>query len=130
MKTLYLIRGLPGAGKSTFAEQLSTNICEADMYFMRNGKYEFDLNKLGAAHLWCRDRCEDFMKDGVSSIVVSNTLTSEKELKPYIELAEKYEYRVVSVIIENRHGNKSTHNVPEETLDRMEDRLRSNIKLR
>lgn len=130
MKTIYLLRGLPGAGKSTLASQLSTNICEADMFFMRNGKYEFDVNGLGAAHLWCRDRCETFMKDGVSSVVVSNTLTSTKELKPYTELAEKYGYMVVSVIVENRHGNKSIHDVPDETLDRMKERLKNNIKLR
>jgi predicted kinase len=130
MKTLYLLRGLPGAGKSTLANQLSPNICEADMYFIRNGEYQFDMDLLGVAHLWCRTRCEDFMKGEESTIVVSNTLTCEKELAPYIELAEKYQYRIVSLIIENRHGNNSVHNVPNETLDRMEVRLKGNIKLR
>lgn len=45
MKTLYLIRGVSGAGKSTFAKQLAKSIgidfYEADQYFYRNGKYEF-----------------------------------------------------------------------------------------
>jgi predicted kinase len=130
MKALILLRGLPGSGKSTLANQLSPNICEADMYFMRNGKYEFDMNLLPAAHMWCRMRCEDFMKDDQSTIVVSNTLTSEKELKPYVELAEKYGYQIISLVVENRHGNKSIHDVPDETLNRMEDRLRNSIKLR
>jgi hypothetical protein len=100
------------------------------MFFMINGEYRFDMNLLGAAHMWCRMRCEDFMKDEESTIVVSNTLTSEKELAPYIELAEKYQYRIVSLIVENRHGSKSVHNVPNETLDRMEVRLKDSIKLR
>jgi predicted kinase len=130
MKVMYLLRGLPGAGKSTLANQLSSNICEADMYFMRNGEYQFDMNLLGAAHMWCRMKCEDFMKDEQPTIVVSNTLTSEKELKPYIELAEKYGYQIISLIVENRHGNKSIHDVPDETLERMEVRLKGSIKLR
>jgi predicted kinase len=130
MKVMYLLRGLPGAGKSTLANQLSSNICEADMYFMRNGEYQFDMNLLGAAHMWCRMRCEDFMKDEQPTVVVSNTLTSEKELKPYIEFAEKYRYQIISLIVENRHGNKSIHDVPDETLERMEVRLKESIKLR
>jgi hypothetical protein len=66
----------------------------------------------------------------VDNVVVSNTLTSESELTPYIELAETYGYMIVSVVVENRHGNKSIHDVPTETLDKMEHRLKGSIKLR
>jgi predicted kinase len=100
------------------------------MYFMRTGEYQFDINGLPAAHFWCRSRCESFMQSGEDTIVISNTLTSNKELEPYIELAEKYGYQITSLIVENRHGNKSIHDVPDETMDRMEARLKSNIKLR
>ncbi len=100
------------------------------MYFMRNGEYQFDMNLLPTAHMWCRMRCEDFMKDEQPTVVVSNTLTSEKELRPYIELAEKYGYQIISLIVENRHGNKSIHDVPDETLERMEVRLKGSIKLK
>jgi predicted kinase len=130
MKTMFLLRGLPGSGKSTLSEQLSEIVCEADMYFMKNGEYQFDMNKLGLAHQWCRMRCESYMHDGVVSIVVSNTFTSEKELEPYIELANQYGYRIVSLVVENRHGNKSIHNVPDDTMDKMEARLINSIKLR
>jgi predicted ATPase len=36
-KKLYIVRGLPGSGKSTFAEALVGSdflVCEADKYFM------------------------------------------------------------------------------------------------
>jgi predicted kinase len=129
-KILYLVRGLPGAGKSTLAHLISENVCEADLYFMKTGEYQFDMNKLALAHQWCRGRCESLMIDNVSTIVVSNTLTSEKELQPYTELAEQYRYGIVSLVVENRHGNKSIHNVPDDTLDKMEARLKSSIKLK
>jgi predicted kinase len=129
-KILYLLRGLPGAGKSTLSEQLSPNVCEADMYFMRDGEYRFDMDGLPAAHFWCRSRCESFMKNGEETIVVSNTLTSESEINPYIEMGNKYGYQIVSLVVENRHGNSSIHDVPNETLNKMEKRLMDSIKLR
>jgi predicted kinase len=136
MKTLILLRGLPGSGKSTFANYMfSNNIFEADQYFYdEDGKYNFDASKLHDAHKSCQSRVEQAMGENIlsngkwySEIVLSNTSTTEKELEPYLELAKKYDYQVVSLIVENRHGNKSIHNVPEETLLRMKNRF--SIKL-
>jgi predicted kinase len=133
---LYLIRGIPGAGKTSFANSIWNEyaICEADKYFYdKDGNYNFDASKLHLAHKWCYECVEERMKDNAINpqyypeIVVSNTLTTEKELQPYQELAQKYGYRVVSIIVENRHGNPSVHNVPKETLDKMKARFQ--IKL-
>jgi predicted kinase len=137
MRTLILLRGLPGSGKSTFANYMfSNNIFEADQYFYdeKGLNYNFDASKLHLAHKWCQLRVEHAMEDNLKSdgvyfseIVVSNTSTTEKELEPYLELAKKYDYQVVSLIVENRHGNKSVHDVPEETLIKMKNRF--DIKL-
>jgi len=136
MKQLILLRGLPGAGKSTFANFIwqSGVIFEADQYFYDNeGNYNFDATKLGAAHKDCQSRVEQAMKTHEENpqyypeIVVSNTSTTEKELQPYIDLANKYDYKVISLIVENRHGNKSVHNVPDEKLEQMKNRFQ--IKL-
>jgi len=137
MKELILLRGLPGAGKSSFANLIwqSGVIFEADKYFYdKEGNYNFDATKLHAAHKWCQSQVEDAMKTNsksnglyYSEIIVSNTSTTEKELEPYLKLAEKYDYIVISLVVENRHGNKSVHNVPEETLEKM--RKRFEIKL-
>jgi predicted kinase len=136
MKTLILLRGLPGSGKSTFANYMfSNNIFEADHYFYDEDRnYNFDASKLYEAHKYCQLRVEHAMEANLisggvyfSEIVVSNTSTTEKELEPYLELAKKYDYQVVSLIVENRHGNKSVHNVPEETIERMKQRF--SIKL-
>lgn len=131
IKTLYIIRGLPGSGKSTLAKSLSSNHhIEADMFMVnkKTGEYEFDVNKLGEAHKWCKSETESQMVSNSPDIVVSNTFTTEKELKPYFELAKKYDYKVVSLIVENRHGSKSIHDVPESTIDKMEQRFSIKLK--
>ncbi len=142
MKELYLLRGLPGCGKSTLAKQLvggpGSLHLEADQYFMDNeGNYKFDASKLKDAHEWCQTEVEYAMRFGyrgnpvdypLGRIVVSNTFTQEWEMKPYYELAERYGYIVYSLIVENRHGGVNEHNVPEETLTKMENRFQ--VKLR
>jgi predicted kinase len=142
MRTLILLRGLPGSGKSSFATFIWDKhvVFEADKYFYdKEGNYNFDMSKLGAAHKWCQLQVEHAMEDNQANpqfypeIVVSNTSTTESELKPYLDLAAKYDYKVVSLIVENRHGNgeeTNIHGVGKETLDKMENRLRNSIKLR
>jgi hypothetical protein len=63
------------------------------------------------------------MQNDVMKIVVSNTFTQEWEMKPYYQMAERYGYRVHSVIVENRHGGVNEHNVPEEKLLQMKNRF-------
>lgn len=135
-KTLVLLRGLPGSGKSTFANFVWNDyaICEADKFFYDSeGNYLFDASKLKEAHKWCRDEVEIRMKDNEANpqyypeIVVSNTFTQEWEMDEYFKLAEKYGYMVFTIILENRHGNKNVHNVPDEKLEQMRNRF--SIKL-
>ena len=63
------------------------------------------------------------MKNEISKIVVANTFTQEWEMKTYYEMAERYNYRVHSVIVENRHGGVNEHNVPDETIEKMRNRF-------
>lgn len=134
-KSVIILRGCPGSGKSTVAELLvfgitTSAICTADDYFMVDGEYKFDSTKLGEAHSACKSKCEKAMTLGVERIVVANTNTTEKEITPYQILAEQYGYMVFTLIIENRHGGKNEHGVPDESIDRMEERLKNSIKLR
>jgi ABC-type molybdenum transport system ATPase subunit/photorepair protein PhrA len=138
MKTLYIIRGIAGSGKTTFANTIvdSIAVCEADQYFVdkETGEYKFNPDEIKIAHQWCKDEVENRMKYNqdtygldYSEIVVSNTFTQEWEMDPYFKLAEKYGYRVFSMIVENRHGGKNTHGVPDEKVEVMKNRFQ--IKL-
>ncbi len=128
MKTLYLVRGVPGSGKSTFAKTLGGAHFETDNYFMVDGEYKFDFTKLKDAHKWCQDSVNTAMilnhTTGQNEvIVVSNTFTQEWEMEPYNKMAETWGYRVFSVIVENRHGGVNQHGVPEDKLDIMKNRF-------
>jgi predicted kinase len=139
-KVLIILRGCPGSGKSTVAEILAVlgdldkvitaPICCADDYHMVDGEYKWDPKNIGAAHKACKDKCEKALSEGVERVIVANTNTSEKEINPYIKLAEKYGYMVFSLVVENRHGGVNEHGVPEETLIRMEDKIKNSLKLR
>ena len=133
-KILYIVRGIPGSGKSTFAEQIvgaDFLVFEADKYFINqdNGKYEFDISKIKDAHKWCQNLVENCMKDSMVNdhyyreIAVSNTFTQEWEMEPYFELAKTYGYKVFSIIVENRHGGTNQHGVPEDKIQQMKNRF-------
>jgi energy-coupling factor transporter ATP-binding protein EcfA2 len=123
MKELILLRGLPGSGKSTLAKSLGGKHFEADMYFVRDGEYQFDGTKLKEAHEWCRSSVGGLMINEEPKLVVSNTFTQEWEMKPYFDLARNYGYRVHSLIVENRHGGVNEHGVPEDKLEQMKNRF-------
>lgn len=133
-KILYIVRGLPGSGKSTFAQKLVDSdflVCEADKYFIdkETGEYKFDGSKIKDAHKYCQDLVETYMKDSMVNdqwyreIAVSNTFTMEWEMTYYFELAKKYGYKVFSIIVENRHNGENVHGVPTDKIEQMEDRF-------
>jgi predicted kinase len=123
MKELFLLRGLPGAGKSTLAKSLGGSHMEADKYFMDEGEYKFDPSKTRDAHAWCQNAAKVWMANNTEKIVVSNTFTQEWEMEYYYDLAKEYGYRVYSLIVENRHSGVNSHGVPEEKLVQMKNRF-------
>ena len=131
-KILTLVRGLPGSGKSTFANTITNefSVCEADKFFYdKEGNYNFDGSRLKLAHVWCFNQVRTRMEDNklnsqfYPEIVVSNTFTQEWEMEKYYELAEEYGYKVFSIIVENRHGGINQHGVPADKLEQMKNRF-------
>ena len=127
-KILYIVRGIPGSGKSTFAKTLGGIHIEADQYFVDlEGNYNFDGSKIKLSHNWCMIQTQKAMVDDEPKIVVSNTFTQEWEMETYFKLAEENGYKVFTIIVENRHGGVNQHGVPEDKLQMMKDRF--SIKL-
>jgi len=127
-KMLYIVRGIPGSGKSTFAKSLGGTHFETDSFFMVDGEYKFDPTKLKEAHKWCQDSVNTAMllnhTAGFNNvIVVSNTFTQDWEMEPYFQMANYFDYKVFSIVVENRHGGINQHGVPEDKIQIMKDRF-------
>jgi ABC-type glutathione transport system ATPase component len=132
MKKLFLVRGISGSGKTTFAKELGGVHFETDNYFMVDGENNFDHSKLKDAHQWCQNEVNNAMILNHTAkindrIVVSNTFTQEWEMKPYFEMAKEWGYTVFSIIVENRHGGVNEHGVPEDKLEIMKNRFEVNL---
>lgn len=132
---LLIIRGLPGSGKSTFADFLCSIIPNAkrfetdDYWYDKDGNYNFDFSKIGLAHKDNENKVEQAMIDKVPYIIVSNTSTKESEVNTYIKLAQKYDYDYNVITKENWLGTKNIHNVDDKTLSKMANNLKNSIKL-
>jgi predicted ABC-type ATPase len=127
MPVLYLIRGVPGSGKSRLARSMShatRYFYEADQYFIDpvTKEYKFDPSRIALAHRWCQDMARRDLKGGIDCIV-SNTSTTEREVETYAKIAEECNAYFVSIIVENRHGGVNTHGVPEDKVQQMKDRF-------
>ena len=130
---LFILRGLPGAGKSTLAKSMGAVYFEADMFFMEGNEYKFDMKKIRQAHEWCQNQVRISMKNAAggmtpSRIAVANTFTQEWEMQAYYDMAKEYGFTVFALVVENRHGGKNVHDVPADVLDKMEERFE--LKLR
>lgn len=125
--SLILVRGIPGSGKTTFAltaAQDKAPVFSADDYFMKDGQYIFDGNKLYLAHASCEKRTEDAMLTWKFPVIyVANTFTRAREMTAYFDLADKYGYNIFTIVVENRHGSDNIHSVPKETLSAMKERF-------
>lgn len=130
MRDLYLVRGIPGSGKSTLAQRLAAlnrhvHQCsvvhyEADQYFMDDqGNYNFDVTKLHQAHKWCQDKTREGLTAN-ATVIVSNTFTTKKELKPYFDMAREFGIMPVVYLAQNQFQN--VHNVPADKLQAMLNR--------
>lgn len=133
LSVIALLQGCPGSAKSTLAKKikavaelnsLSCEICSADNYFMKDGKYEFDSSKLYLAHSYCKYTFEEAVKNGVNWIIVDNTNTDLKSIKHYYTPNNGYKYTIVRpntpwYFDAEECFKKNTHNVPLETIERM-----------
>jgi predicted kinase len=129
-KILTIIRGLPGSGKSSYAESIRGNnpVCSADDFFTVNGVYTFDGSKLGMAHADCQSRVNAVLYHRDSSVIVANTFTQRWEMEQYLVMAKYNNARVVVIdcfdggMDDETLAQKNVHGVPLESIRAMRAR--------
>lgn len=127
--SLIILRGLPGAGKTTLARLLSENglypVISIDDYFTdEHGQYNFVFADNHKAYQQAIDKTAEAMQAGASKIFLHNVFSLEWEMEPYFKLAAEYGYHVHIATVENWHGGVNKHEISREQLLKMAEKFK------
>lgn len=115
-KTLVLMKGFPGSGKSTQAALMAEDqpaaiqpgrrpwLLASTDDFWNHFQMEFDKELLSDAHSWNQGRVHAAMEVGTPLIIVDNTNLSEEERAPYQNLAGVFGYKVRLKCVDGQLG--------------------------
>jgi len=133
-QTLYIIRGLPGSGKTTLANKIveaniqqnnNAILVEADQFFTvttpKGEEYYFDRRLLGAAHDECFGRAMRYLFNGYT-VCVANTFSTQREINRYYQGIKRAGIECDFRVVRCRGEHKSVHGVPARTIERMQQR--------
>jgi predicted kinase len=125
---IYIMRGLPGSGKSTAARALvgPTGLVAStdDWFYGHDGVYRYDHTKLSKAHAWNFGRFKSAVRAQVPRIAVDNTNICETDYRHYKEFGEQHGYRVEIVTLRTNLTNeelaaRNVHGCPAHVIARM-----------
>jgi NEDD4-binding protein 2 len=120
-----IMRGASGAGKDWWIRRHvvpSAVIVSADDFFMKDGHYEFDRERLPEAHDMCLRTFLAAIERRAELIIVNNTNTRVWELAPYYRVAEAagYDVEIIWLIADPLTCfGRSRHNVAAEVIQQM-----------
>lgn len=102
-KTLIIMRGLPGSGKSCGAKTLKGNgvIHSTDKYFIIDGEYKYNITKVRKYHLYNLFDSKMSMQNEIKPVIIDNVNIKAEHAIEYVKIALKYNYNVV--VIETTH---------------------------
>lgn len=136
MATMWILRGTSGSGKSTLALKLSQIndgfVFENDTYHIDdNGVYRWRIENQHAAQEDCYSCCRWFMEScgGENDVIIANTNTTKFSVNKYLDLAKEFNYDVISLVVENRHGGKNIHEVPSSVVEIQAKEIMNSLKL-
>ena len=91
MAILHLFRGVPGSGKSTAAGRMFLGVVkfENDQFCMRDGKYDWNRDRVKDSIAWCIKMVETALENGMD-VCVCNTFTKRRYIEAYRKIAERY----------------------------------------
>lgn len=103
-KVIFILRGLPGSGKSTVAKQIKqvygdlALICSADDFRMTDsGEYFWKPEEYDMSHLKCEEKARQACYNERPVVIIDDTNIRKELLYWYIDAARSYDYFVVLV---------------------------------
>lgn len=125
-----IMRSYAGGGKSYKAKELAEKydavICSADDFWMKDGKYVFDVKLLKVAHQVCFEKFKKALREG-RNVIIDNTNLKFEDIKKYLEYVvinnntTKYYYKAdicqvehntIEQAIAYRTNNEDGKNIP------------------
>jgi len=133
-KTVYILCGIEGSGKTTAAKKLATEdpgattrIVSADDYMVNDrGEREFDPKRLSENHGKCQAAFHDAIKQGIERIIVDNTNLVASHRDIYVSHALQNGYDVVTMVFDTSietAAARNVHGVPLHTLEMQRKKL-------
>lgn len=137
--SLYLIRGLPGSGKSTFADKmLSAGVVDVvlsadDFMVDAEGSYHFRPQRLSEVHRKCQHATRRHLRVG-HRVAVANTFVKRWEVVPYLTIASDLGVTVKMISVfdggcdDATLATRNIHGVPLPTIIRMRRSYQHNME--
>lgn len=146
-KRAFILRGLPGGGKSTVARMIKLSIendeperpslCKIvstdDFFIDKDGVYQFDPKLLGKYHAMALSSFIEALQpeSGVWAVILDNTNTQTWEFSEYVKSAKEagWDTQIITVGQPKDDGHviecaaRNTHGVPLEAIQRMSKRF-------
>ncbi|KZN39690.1 AAA family ATPase [Pseudoalteromonas luteoviolacea] len=138
MKQAFILRGLPGSGKTHYAQTLADElvagddsqftICSTDDYFTdEDGCYEFNKSKLSQYHNLNLARFINALAQGIPLVIADNTNIKKWEFIAYTSAAQAMGYQVKEVIVgevkdksmQHLYAKRNVHGVALKTISKM-----------
>jgi hypothetical protein len=105
-RCLYVMRGIPGCGKTHRAKRLALEvscygresvICSADHFFGEGEEYKknWSRDRVYLGHRDCEAKAKEAAQRGVASLIIDNTNVTLQNFKFYLDLAVDSGYSVV-----------------------------------
>lgn len=139
--SIFILRGLPGIGKTTLAEvleQIHENavVLSADDFFFNpeTNTHSFDKKKIEEAHKWNFDRYKKAIESRIPVIIVDNSNVKLFHYHHYLDYGQRHDYLVSVVTIphndvdDKRLTERNIHGVSRETIRRMRKEFEWEIK--
>lgn len=141
-KTMIILRGPPGSGKTTIANILATSrsvprVLSLDKFRIVDGRYRFDASREKEVLAEYRVALKEALDDEEECIILDNVHSRRWEYKREEELGKKYGYRVFVLEVQEDFWTcleRMVHPVPFEKLreifERWEPRVRWDVSSR
>ena len=136
MKQVTILRGVSGAGKSTYTNNnLKSTDCaivSADHYFMKKDVdtgediYDFDISQISLAHNSCMTKFIDAIAVATEHIIVDNTNIQHWQYENYYAIAKMHgydieivEFHIKTIKALKKCIKRNQHQVPAEVIAKM-----------